>query len=180
MNFRTYSLLMAVGAAAAVSRQTVPAAEDNSLAETKSWYGSCKCRQPSLKHLSCALYNHDDRLCDIEGKCEDIQECVDELKEEPDTTICRIVAWNMRNCDSGGADCPIFDQALELPCCSTLAEVEGAINDTLPDDRPIYDGEFKYCNDGDTPTGNAPTPYCLGSQLITLKSIQSTFGLAPD
>ena len=96
---RTFSLLC--GAAyshqlAQVAPTSVSVAEAEAEAEGyygsgyKSGYNKCGCCPPktlSAKQIGCALYDLDDRVCDL-------QDCIDDLKEES-ADDCRVVIYDV-------------------------------------------------------------------------------------
>ena len=177
--FKAYTLLVATAMAAKL--ESAAPSSVSTLSETQGYntgcYGSCGgcgCQgytKPTLKNVACAVYDHSDRLCDIEDKCEDLQDCLADLKADPPTGKCRIVATGLD--DDGTGDDAYDDFEYIFDETDTLEDVRAKIEAEV---GPLFaDWVFNYWLEDLTAAGGSP--YFLGSQLRNLKSLKSAFGL---
>ena len=102
---RTFSLLCGAAYSHQLA-QVAPTSVSVAEAEAEGYYGSgynkcgCSCKPKTLsaKQIGCALYDLDDRVCDL-------QDCIDELKAGP-ADDCRVVVYGVAT--DGGDDADDF------------------------------------------------------------------------
>ena len=164
---QTFSLLFAVIHAVNIKEAVPPA---STLAEAEGFYngcGPCRPRPLSADQIGCALYDIDDRLCNLET-------CVADLKEQPDKK-CRAFLYGITNCC--GQHLP--DLVGHYDPWTTVDEIiDTYLRDHIGDEQ-LTDG-WQIVMMVDNPETHQPEAVYLGSYNRTLESIKKSFGLCPD
>ena len=127
---------------------------------------------PTLKQVGCALYDIDDRLCDL-------QDCVDDLKADP-VDDCWVTVYNI---DTGSELNDLPDYGGSFDGKTTVQEVYDAILGDASGDWDTIDTDWGFVLERILDDGTGSLYYSnlySNSKTITLEGIKKDLDLCPE